>query len=299
MVSNYDEVFVDNGVKYGVIKNTVCTMKIEKGCSETITIPSKTKKGKKITTIGDGNNAVFYSTDCEIGRVEITLPDTVRTLSKNAFNGAKELKKLYMSNSVKKVGKMAFNASGVEEVRWSSSCESVPEFCFCGSNLQKFVAGSAVSQIGSAAFTASSVKEIDLSQSLVTDLPLDTFNNCYNLEKIIPSYYMSCCLGDSSVDGYEIMDDGSLKVREKRATPKGAIRIAGNEFVITGTLSRVRARVEESIIRMGGRVSGRVTSSTDYLVVGDKPGETKLRAAAAHLVPQITESDLIDAGLSI
>lgn len=49
-------------------------------------------------------------------------------------------------------------------------------------------------------------------------------------------------------------------------------------FVITGTLPRPRGEVEEMIHRMGGHAASSVSQSTDYVIVGDKPG-SKVRKA--------------------
>ena len=47
------------------------------------------------------------------------------------------------------------------------------------------------------------------------------------------------------------------------------------------------------IQQAGGKMGASVTRSTDYLVVADKPGATKLNKAAALGIPQITVSDLM------
>ncbi len=49
--------------------------------------------------------------------------------------------------------------------------------------------------------------------------------------------------------------------------------LAGKTFVLTGTLQRFgRDEARSWIERVGGRVTGSVSGTTDYLVVGDKPG---------------------------
>lgn len=55
--------------------------------------------------------------------------------------------------------------------------------------------------------------------------------------------------------------------------------LAGSSFVVTGTLPGMsRTEVTGFIQRLGGRVTGSVTRSTDYVVAGDNPGSKLQRA---------------------
>jgi DNA ligase (NAD+) len=54
--------------------------------------------------------------------------------------------------------------------------------------------------------------------------------------------------------------------------------LAGKTFVITGTLAAPRAEVKRRIEALGGKVTGSVSSKTDYLVAGDKPGSKRAKA---------------------
>ena len=70
------------------------------------------------------------------------------------------------------------------------------------------------------------------------------------------------------------------------------MQIDGKTFVITGKLSRVRSEFTKAILSLGGYVSSYVTSSTDYLVLGQAPGQIKLSAAISNNVPALTEEQL-------
>lgn len=69
--------------------------------------------------------------------------------------------------------------------------------------------------------------------------------------------------------------------------------LEGLTFVITGTLSRPRREIEELIERHGGRVTGSVSRTTNYLVVGADPGGTKYEAAQKLGTPMISEEELL------
>ena len=80
--------------------------------------------------------------------------------------------------------------------------------------------------------------------------------------------------------------------KERRTTVLGSL--AGKTVVVTGTVPNyTRSEVEFMIQQAGGKMGASVTRSTDYLVVADKPGATKLNKAAALGIPQITVSDLM------
>ncbi|MFQ6059626.1 MAG: helix-hairpin-helix domain-containing protein, partial [Anaerolineae bacterium] len=70
--------------------------------------------------------------------------------------------------------------------------------------------------------------------------------------------------------------------------------LAGLTFVITGTLpSMSRDEAKALIERHGGRVTGSVSSRTDYLLVGEAPGATKYNKARELGVPMIGEAELL------
>ncbi|OQX62297.1 MAG: DNA ligase (NAD(+)) LigA [Desulfococcus sp. 4484_241] len=70
--------------------------------------------------------------------------------------------------------------------------------------------------------------------------------------------------------------------------------VAGKSFVLTGTLSGMpRARVRELIENAGGKVTGSVSSKTDYVVAGENPG-SKLERARALGIPVIDENGLLE-----
>ena len=61
---------------------------------------------------------------------------------------------------------------------------------------------------------------------------------------------------------------------------KMSTKLDGKTFVVTGTLEGFsRNEIAEFIKSHGGKMSDSVSSKTDYLVVGNKPGLSKLTKA--------------------
>ncbi|WP_437768446.1 BRCT domain-containing protein [Sorangium sp. So ce281] len=80
--------------------------------------------------------------------------------------------------------------------------------------------------------------------------------------------------------------------RRAGAAPAAAASpLAGKTVVFTGALpSMTRPEAEELVRRAGGRASGSVGASTDYVVLGESPGE-KLQKARALGVALLTEGE--------
>lgn len=69
--------------------------------------------------------------------------------------------------------------------------------------------------------------------------------------------------------------------------------LSHKSFVITGTLSQSRSKIQTQIEKKGGQVSSSLTKATNYLVVGNNPG-SKLKKAQDNDILVITEFELLD-----
>ncbi|GIW87589.1 MAG: DNA ligase [Isosphaeraceae bacterium] len=77
-----------------------------------------------------------------------------------------------------------------------------------------------------------------------------------------------------------------------QALARSGLPLAGQTFVITGTLPTLsRAQAEALIKQAGGKVTGSVSKATNYLVVGEDPG-SKLEKARALGIQTIDEAGL-------
>lgn len=70
-------------------------------------------------------------------------------------------------------------------------------------------------------------------------------------------------------------------------------QIHGKTFVITGVLSQTRREIAAMITKQGGIMTGSVTAKTDYLVIGQRFGDTKVSAAFRHGTFTLTEEELL------
>ena len=73
-----------------------------------------------------------------------------------------------------------------------------------------------------------------------------------------------------------------------------AAAIQGKTFCITGKLSKKRDEIKSEIESLGGKVTGSVSSKTDYLICNDKNSTTGKSADAKRLdIPVITEEEYL------
>jgi len=77
---------------------------------------------------------------------------------------------------------------------------------------------------------------------------------------------------------------------DERAAPASQ-ELAGETWVLTGTLSRPRDEIAELIRRHGGTVSGSVSKKTSYVLAGEEAG-SKLEKAQSLGIPVVDEATL-------
>ena len=74
------------------------------------------------------------------------------------------------------------------------------------------------------------------------------------------------------------------------AASTGGSPIAGKRWVITGTLSQPREEITETLLELGGKVSGSLSNKTDYLLAGVEAG-SKLEKAKTLGVTVVSEAE--------
>ena len=70
--------------------------------------------------------------------------------------------------------------------------------------------------------------------------------------------------------------------------------LSGLTFVFTGSLSVSRSDAQSYVEQHGANATGSVSGNTDYLVIGDNPGQRKQDDADANDVPIFSEAKFAD-----
>ena len=76
------------------------------------------------------------------------------------------------------------------------------------------------------------------------------------------------------------------------AAPQGTA-LAGKKCVVSGVFSMPRDEVKRLVEQQGGKLSGSVSGSTDYLIAGEKMGPAKREKAERMGVKILSESDFL------
>ena len=96
----------------------------------------------------------------------------------------------------------------------------------------------------------------------------------------------------------EVLDELSKKLNlleeESKAASGGVQPFAGLKFVFTGGLTRFsRSEAQKKIESLGGRATGSVSKSTDYVIVGEDAG-SKAEDAVKLGVKTLDENGFVD-----
>ena len=71
--------------------------------------------------------------------------------------------------------------------------------------------------------------------------------------------------------------------------------LVGKSYIVTGTLSSMgREEAEDKLRALGATVTSSVTKNTTALIVGEKPGKSKLEKAEKLGIPQISEKEFLE-----
>ena len=96
-----------------------------------------------------------------------------------------------------------------------------------------------------------------------------------------------------SESNQRLLDDLAALGVKPQAWKTAAGSLSGKNLTLTGTLQKYgREDARRLITEAGGRLQSQVSATTDFLVVGERPGRSKLEKAAALDIPAISESDL-------
>ncbi|QJG66944.1 NAD-dependent DNA ligase LigA [Mycoplasma phocoenae] len=156
-------------------------------------------------------------------------------------------------------------------------------------SLEKLIHALSIKLVGEkiAYFLASQIKK--LSNLLTFDFnSLLAFNEIG--EKIVASLYEYV----NDIDNKKIVNDlidAGLDLEFKDNIK--SFKLINYSFVITGTLTHSRNKIQKMLVSKGAKVTNVVTKNTSFLITGEKAG-SKLSKARALGVPVISEEELFE-----
>ncbi|MBU2579070.1 NAD-dependent DNA ligase LigA [Patescibacteria group bacterium] len=122
---------------------------------------------------------------------------------------------------------------------------------------------------------------------------LQELQNLKNIGPKTANSIYSFFLQKEKLDFIEELKDGGVKIINPVATNK-AKKLQNKTFVFTGTLKSLpRETAKDKIRDLGGNVSESISSSADFLVIGEKPG-SKLKKAQKLGIKIIEEKEFLN-----
>ena len=74
----------------------------------------------------------------------------------------------------------------------------------------------------------------------------------------------------------------------------GELKLSGKSYIISGTLESMgREEAESKLRELGATVTSSVTKNTTALILGEKPGKSKLDKAERLNIPKINEKEFL------
>ncbi len=112
----------------------------------------------------------------------VTLPDTVTTLSYSAFSCCKNLKGIDLPKNVTTLGRDCFEDSSLESIKIPPSVTTIEDYAFKGTNLKKIVIPDTVTSVGKYLFKGCKKLTQAKLPSAITSIPVQTFWGCTALK---------------------------------------------------------------------------------------------------------------------
>jgi DNA ligase (NAD+) len=140
--------------------------------------------------------------------------------------------------------------------------------------LDRFIYALGIREVGESTAQILAREYADLDALLATDL--EALQSLHDIGPVVAKHIIGFFAEEHN---REVIDKLRRAGVHWTAVDKpGEQPLAGKTFVLTGTLSMPRAGLKARLQSRGAKVSGSVSSKTDYVVVGENPGSKYTRA---------------------
>lgn len=160
----------------------------------------------------------------------VEVPDGIRIIADSAFEYCMEVQEVHLSDSVERIGKHAFQGSGIKKIHLPESIKTIDIYAFSGTPLEYIELPENLQKLGHSAFRyCRMLKKVKFPEHLV-EIPHDTFNDCGKLREVILPHDTEV-IGAHAFSGCAALEQVDL--------PESVKRIEEGAFVTCVSLEKV------------------------------------------------------------
>ena len=160
----------------------------------------------------------------------VEVPDGIRIIADSAFEYCMEVQEVQLPDSVERIGKHAFQGSGIKKIHLPESIKTIDIYAFSGTPLEYMELPENLQELGHSAFRyCRMLKKAKFPEHLV-EIPHDTFNDCGKLREVILPHDTEV-IGAHAFSGCAALEQVDL--------PESVKRIEEGAFVTCVSLEKV------------------------------------------------------------
>ena len=167
--------------------------------------------------------------------------------------------------------------------------EEIAPFIGKDTNLSRFIYSLGIREVGEATAMNLALNFNNISKFLAADE--QDFLEINDIGPVASNYIKEFLASDENIN--LVKDLIALGVNPKEMEVKNDNPFSSKSIVITGSFNNIaRSQLKEELIRVGARVSSSVSSKTQYLIAGEKPG-SKLKKATDLQITILDEEEAL------
>lgn len=194
--------FVVDGINYNVTDSVARHVEvIANNYAYNVTIPATVRCDTTTYTVTAIGQKAFYETK---NLFQVTLPETIETIERDAFNES-SLTKINLPSSLRKIGYMAFcKCSKLNEAIFPDSLEYIGDWAFSGSRLFSVSIPKNIKNINGSTFSGCSELSTVVLHEDIFSIGNEAFRDCVQLHNLtMPS---AVTIGDGAFSGCILLE---------------------------------------------------------------------------------------------
>ena len=156
--------------------------------------------------------------------------------------------------------------------------------------LNKFITALSIRHVGAATATALSRKFGSLDSLM--NATEEELLEIPDVGKVVAESIMAWITDEDNVKLINRLHDLGVWPEKEKGVD---LPLNGKSYIVTGTLNTMgREEAEDKLRELGATVTSTVTKNTTALIVGEKPGKSKLEKADKLKIPRLTEAEFLE-----